>query len=287
MYQVFLELQINLPANDAPCLLEELLSGLLKEKPVPSGDICKRCNRVIEEKTTLVRLPPVLTVRLMRFDTTTHSQQVRKKTNIVKFGFRLDMGKLDKKATLQQLYQVAGIVNFYGDPGSGHFKVSCYSDERGCWHSFDDSNVTLLPEEDVVTSAAYLLFYHTIRFVPRGLKNLGNQCYMSSIFQCLCNLQTSRIFFEVAPLFSWPTEPSQIRGELAGAFANLLRALHDKSQNRAHCPTEMVQAVRHKMTAFANQDHQDAHEFLIAFMDELHAELVRVHQPQAMAFDVR
>jgi len=43
--------------------------------------------------------------------------------------------------------------------GGGHYTAYCKNFKNNKWYDFDDSTVTEINEEDLVTNAAYVLFY--------------------------------------------------------------------------------------------------------------------------------
>lgn len=56
------------------------------------------------------------------------------------------------------LYDLAAVIVHHGTGlGSGHY--TSYATHGGCWHHFNDSNVTVCEEETVANSNAYILFY--------------------------------------------------------------------------------------------------------------------------------
>ena len=59
------------------------------------------------------------------------------------------------------VYDLYAVVNHYGGSGFGHYTACCLSPGDGKWRRFDDSDVETIedPEGEVVTKAAYLLFY--------------------------------------------------------------------------------------------------------------------------------
>lgn len=55
-------------------------------------------------------------------------------------------------------YDLAAVIVHHGTGlGSGHY--TSYATHAGCWHHFNDSNVTICDEETVANSNAYILFY--------------------------------------------------------------------------------------------------------------------------------
>ena len=56
-------------------------------------------------------------------------------------------------------YDLYAVSNHFGILNGGHYTANCYNEHLGKWLTFDDSQVKPCSEEDVVNSAAYILFY--------------------------------------------------------------------------------------------------------------------------------
>ena len=56
-------------------------------------------------------------------------------------------------------YDLFAVSNHYGGLGGGHYTAFCKVNEANQWYCFDDSHTKPVNPEDVVTPAAYVLFY--------------------------------------------------------------------------------------------------------------------------------
>lgn len=56
------------------------------------------------------------------------------------------------------IYDLYGVVNHYGSQNFGHYTSFCKLND-GNWANFDDNRVTKCNKEEVVSKAAYVLFY--------------------------------------------------------------------------------------------------------------------------------
>ncbi len=56
-----------------------------------------------------------------------------------------------------------GVVNHHGSLNAGHY--TAFGNFKDKWYKFDDRNVNEVKAEEIVTSAAYLLFYERIWFL--------------------------------------------------------------------------------------------------------------------------
>ena len=64
---------------------------------------------------------------------------------------------LDKKCNA--IYDLYAVSNHYGSLEGGHYTAFARNEFDDKWYEFDDAHVRKLAEKDVVTSAAYMLFY--------------------------------------------------------------------------------------------------------------------------------
>ena len=66
-------------------------------------------------------------------------------------------GKEPAKCT----YDLIGVINHYGTMNAGHYTAHCLNSETDRWYRFDDSMCREIKPEEIVTSAAYVLFYRS------------------------------------------------------------------------------------------------------------------------------
>jgi ubiquitin C-terminal hydrolase len=57
------------------------------------------------------------------------------------------------------LYDLYGVVNHFGKLGGGHYTAYVKNPEHDNWLEFEDSKVSTIKPEKVVSEAAYILFY--------------------------------------------------------------------------------------------------------------------------------
>uniref|UniRef100_A0A674ALG1 Ubiquitin carboxyl-terminal hydrolase n=1 Tax=Salmo trutta TaxID=8032 RepID=A0A674ALG1_SALTR len=111
--------------------------------------ICKK-HQLATKKLDLWSLPEVLIIHLKRFSYTKYSRE--KLDIIVDFPLRLVISCLR--------YDLIAVSNHYGGLRDGHYTSYARNKDNGQWYYFDDNKVTYAREEQIVTNAAYLLFYH-------------------------------------------------------------------------------------------------------------------------------
>ncbi|MCL7044181.1 hypothetical protein MKW94_030699 [Papaver nudicaule] len=142
------------------------LEAFLKEEPLGPDDMwyCPACkeHRQATKKLDLWRLPEILVFHLKRFS---YSRYLKNKLDtFVNFPIRnLDLSKYvrSKDDPLSHFYELYAISNHYGGLGGGHY--SAYAKLEGDkWYHFDDSHVSSVNEDEIKTSAAYVLFYRRV-----------------------------------------------------------------------------------------------------------------------------
>uniref|UniRef100_A0A8C6FP46 Ubiquitin carboxyl-terminal hydrolase n=1 Tax=Moschus moschiferus TaxID=68415 RepID=A0A8C6FP46_MOSMO len=123
---------------------------------------CPNCKKHQQatKKFDLWSLPKILVVHLKRFS---YNRYWRDKLDtVVEFPIRgLNMSEFvcDPSAR-PYVYDLIAVSNHYGAMGVGHYTAYAKNKLNGKWYYFDDSNVSLACEDQIVTKAAYVLFYH-------------------------------------------------------------------------------------------------------------------------------
>ncbi|KAL8132143.1 hypothetical protein AgCh_007873 [Apium graveolens] len=146
--------------------LYKCLDGFLKEEPLGPEDMwyCPKCkeHRQASKKLDLWRLPEILVIHLKRFSYNRFSKN--KLGTFVDFpveDFNLMDYTVHKISGVSERYVLYGIVNHYGSLGGGHYTAFVQLGQNQ-WYEFDDSHVSPVAQEQIKTSAAYVLFYRRI-----------------------------------------------------------------------------------------------------------------------------
>lgn len=122
---------------------------------------CPNCKKHQQatKKFDLWSLPKILVVHLKRFS---YSRYWRDKLDtVVEFPIRgLNMSEFvcDPRGG-SYVYDLIAVSNHYGAMGVGHYTAYVKNKVNGKWYYFDDSSVSLASEDQIVTKAAYVLFY--------------------------------------------------------------------------------------------------------------------------------
>ncbi|CAN6311507.1 unnamed protein product [Urochloa humidicola] len=144
------------------------LDAFLKEEPLGPDDMwyCPGCkeHRQASKKLDLWRLPEILVVHLKRFS---YSRYMKNKLDtFVNFPIHdLNMSKYVKQTSRdaqQPMYELYAVINHYGGLGGGHYSAYAKLVEEDNWYHFDDSHVSSVNEDEIRTSAAYVLFYRRV-----------------------------------------------------------------------------------------------------------------------------
>ena len=106
----------------------------------------------------------------------------------------------------------------------------------------------------------------------RGLRNLGNTCYMDCILQCLYHTRHLREFYVSGEYHQYLIK----RGDLSYAFKVVMVGLGSTFYNGPIAPYQLKREVSIVTPMFSGYRQHDAHEFLRFLLDELHDEINRV-----------
>lgn len=125
---------------------------------------CDKCREHVAawKHIHLYRTPPILIVHLKRF----HYNAVNHRRDKIDLLVHFPLLGLDLRDQVmhwnpgeEPIYDCYAVSNHFGGLGGGHYTAFALNDE-GEWCNFDDSRVTKnVDESEVVSSAAYLLFY--------------------------------------------------------------------------------------------------------------------------------
>ncbi|KAA8516826.1 hypothetical protein F0562_017356 [Nyssa sinensis] len=146
--------------------LHKCLEAFLKEEPLGPEDMwyCPDCkkHRQASKKLDLWRLPEILVIHLKRFS---YSRFLKNKLEtLVDFpidDFDLSTYIVCKNSQVSHHYMLYAVSNHYGGMGGGHYTAFVHHGHNR-WYEFDDSHVLPVSEDQIKTSAAYVLFYRRV-----------------------------------------------------------------------------------------------------------------------------
>ncbi|PYH94626.1 UCH-domain-containing protein [Aspergillus ellipticus CBS 707.79] len=111
-----------------------------------------------------------------------------------------------------------------------------------------------------------------------GLSNLGNTCYMNSALQCVRSVEELTHYFlnDVYKKDLNPSNPLAHNGDVAKAYANLLRQIYDEAGQSSFAPRQLKHTIGRYGPAFSGYGQQDSQEFLLFLLDGLQEDLNRI-----------
>ncbi|XP_051567992.1 ubiquitin carboxyl-terminal hydrolase 43-like isoform X2 [Myxocyprinus asiaticus] len=168
------------------CTLDECFQLYTKEEQLAPDDAwkCPHCKQMQQGmvKMSLWTLPDILILHLKRF------RQVGKRRNKLSTLIRFPVSGLDmtphvvkrsqsmknlapcpptwKHGDTDFLYDLYAVCNHHGGMHGGHYTAYCRNSVDAQWYSYDDSSVELVPEEELCTRGAYILFYQRRNVIP-------------------------------------------------------------------------------------------------------------------------
>ena len=155
--------------------LADCLAAFCKEETLSEQDpwYCSRCQdfRCASKKMDLFSLPDILILHLKRFAYTSRSRE--KISTLVHFPIRgLDLSHIGGRAGdgAGGIYDLFAVSNHMGGLGGGHYTAYVRNRVAGVWYLHDDSRVSEVSEDEIVSSSAYVLFYRR-----RGVRDAGEE----------------------------------------------------------------------------------------------------------------
>ncbi|KAK4787420.1 hypothetical protein SAY86_011253 [Trapa natans] len=165
---------VSKKARTDPLSLYNCLEAFLSEEPLVPEEMwyCPQCKerRQASKKLDLWRLPEVLVIHLKRFSySRSKKHKIGTFVNFPIHDFDLTDYVPNKKSSARQLYELYALINHYGTSiGSGHYTANIKLLDENRWYNFDDSLVTPINEDEVISSGAYVLFYRRVKTVSGG-----------------------------------------------------------------------------------------------------------------------
>uniref|UniRef100_A0A4W4E9S0 ubiquitinyl hydrolase 1 n=1 Tax=Electrophorus electricus TaxID=8005 RepID=A0A4W4E9S0_ELEEL len=134
---------------------------------------CPHCKQLQQGmlQMSLWTLPDILILHLKRFRQV--GERRNKLSTLVRFPLTgLDMAPhMVKRSNSSQhaqdfLYDLYAVCNHHGGMHGGHYTAYCRNSVDGQWYGYDDSSVEPVPEGEVCTRGAYILFYQRRNSIP-------------------------------------------------------------------------------------------------------------------------
>jgi len=125
---------------------------------------CNKCKGHVRawKQFHIYRAPPILIVHLKRFHYSASTHRRNKITSFIDFPLEgMDLTRFVSRYEEGQepIYDCYAVSNHYGNLGGGHYTAYILADD-GTWCHYDDTRVTSsLSPKEVITEAAYVLYY--------------------------------------------------------------------------------------------------------------------------------
>jgi len=159
---------LNSSSNDenSEISLNDCLLAFTKQEQLGPEDpwYCNDCKefRQAFKKFDIWSAPPILIIHLKRFSYRGRFSFREKLDNLISFPLTdLDLSQFIIGPTpVPPIYDLYAISNHFGSLGGGHYTAYCKHRDDGQWYLYDDSSVRPVPASQVLSPAAYVLFYH-------------------------------------------------------------------------------------------------------------------------------
>lgn len=163
-----LPLEINFAGKGGsrfmPLTLEECFSEYCKEEVLDQDNLwnCDSCKNKVKatKKISIWTNPQVLVIQLKRFG----SQRLVKDSRMVKYPLKdLDISNFisEENNNSNKLYKytLQCVINHTGGLNGGHYYTYARDEDTNIWYNYNDTTVTPIAKEYVVTASAYILYY--------------------------------------------------------------------------------------------------------------------------------
>lgn len=172
---IFSSIGESIGLNGKPVKLETCLAAFCASETLEGKDRykCEKCNQLVDSKKSLklIELPQVLCIQLKRFR---HESYFSSKigTHVLFPMDNMDVSPYlhaaaSERSKAETRYYLLAVISHRGTFSGGHYIAYCRNLASGQWIEFDDSNVTVVSEEEVSKVQAYTLFYALVDWNSR------------------------------------------------------------------------------------------------------------------------
>ncbi|XP_076059243.1 ubiquitin specific protease 32 isoform X2 [Oratosquilla oratoria] len=208
------------------------------------------------------------------------------------------MAAFSRMATVRQVYDYLAT------------KLRLRTEDMRLWHIKDETNMTLLEEEDSTLEELWVGEMSQVLIEVRnkdltwpeemsqiackgvkipvkeggnvkgitGLNNLGNTCFLNAALQCCSNtLPLTRYFMNNMHLYELNrSNPCGMKGHMAKQYGNLIHEIWSGG-SKTVAPLKLRWTIGKYTQKFAGFGQHDSQELLAFLLDGLHEDLNRVH----------
>ncbi|NXG54189.1 UBP50 hydrolase, partial [Hemiprocne comata] len=158
----FTVLSLPIPSKSS-CSLQDCLKCFFKQDTLTQTNQihCSCCGTKQDAavKGTVTKAPQIIIFHLKRFEW--QGGRRRKLSTAVSYPLsNLDLSPYSSPLPGKEAeYSLSAVVNHTGFLDDGHYTAFCKHSLTQTWYSFDDAQITKIPNCPVQTNTAYLLFY--------------------------------------------------------------------------------------------------------------------------------
>ncbi|KAK0166914.1 hypothetical protein PV327_004381 [Microctonus hyperodae] len=158
----FWDLSLPIPVRSGTVKLNQCLEHFTKVETLDGDEkpICSKCQMRTKctKSFSIQKFPKILVIHLKRFSPT---ERFRAKLSVlVDFPLMgLDLSAFTAPGVRGCTYNLYGVANHSGTPYSGHYTAYCKHPYSSEWHEYNDSRVSSVSTNSVISSEAYVLFY--------------------------------------------------------------------------------------------------------------------------------
>jgi len=160
------------PPKTSKISLYDCLECFSKEEQLDDKNMwyCPKCKKSVQatKKMDIYKLPDICIIHLKRFKHKASSMWSSNKK--IEDFVDYPIAGLDLKRYIKAPPEIAGntvydlfaVSNHFGGLSGGHYTATCYNAALGKWMYFNDTSVGNAGEEDIISSAGYVLFYRRV-----------------------------------------------------------------------------------------------------------------------------
>eukprot|EP01016_Furgasonia_blochmanni_P046389 TRINITY_DN6677_c0_g1_i3.p2 TRINITY_DN6677_c0_g1~~TRINITY_DN6677_c0_g1_i3.p2 ORF type:complete len:184 (+),score=34.77 TRINITY_DN6677_c0_g1_i3:67-618(+) len=143
----------------------------IRDRDKDNAWYCNKCKDHVQatKKIQIYKTPAILILHLKRFRTNRinsigsyfYTAGSSKVSTFIDFPIEgLDLARyVLQKSEQPVVYDLFAVSNHYGGLGGGHYTAAAKHFRDGVWYDFNDASVSKAGKDDVVSEAAYVLFY--------------------------------------------------------------------------------------------------------------------------------
>ena len=164
------ELALEIPSNNQQQILSiyDCLDNFFGKELFEKGEewICEKCtNKEANFKQyRIIDFPDTLIIFFKRYKSLDMTgTRIKKINNKIEFPFILNMNKYKLlNSDINCKYNLYSVINQIGTFNSGHYFTysrNLNSETDNNWYEFNDTNVSKIADDEIISSNAYILFY--------------------------------------------------------------------------------------------------------------------------------